>query len=124
MIGSSAQEVANQNEHPDSSEMRNIDLESKVKLLEGELKDMEEECDCQRNTIAVNDMLYKSFKERMREQNMYDSDDTEVNRMMSKDKGAFNWIVWKEPEKPKYPCAYIFLIVDPNIIRIWIDVRI
>ena len=87
MIGSSAQEVANQNEHPDSSEMRNIDLKSKVKLLEGELKDLEEECDCQRNTIAVNDMLYESFKERMRDQNMYDSDDTEVNRMMSKEKG-------------------------------------
>ena len=77
VIGSSAQEVANQNEHPDSSEMRNIDLESKVKLLEGELKDLEEECDCQRNTIAVNDMLYGSFKERMRDKNMYDSDDTE-----------------------------------------------
>ena len=77
VIGSSAQEVANQNEHPDSSEMRNIDLKSKVKLLEGELKDLEEECDCQRNSIAVNDMLYGSFKERMRDKNMYDSDDTE-----------------------------------------------
>ena len=79
VTGSSAQEVANNKEHlpNDSSEMRNIDLESKVQLLEGEIKDMEEERDCLRNTITVNEIFHESFKEKIRDKYLYDTEDTE-----------------------------------------------
>ena len=79
LTGSSAQEVAKNNENleNDSVEMRNIDLETKVKLLEDEIKEMKEERDSLRNTIAVEDMLHESFKERMRDKYLYDTEDTE-----------------------------------------------
>ena len=55
-----------------------------MKLLEGKIKDMEEERDCLRNTIAVNDMLYESFKERMRDKYLFER--VSMNRMTSKEK--------------------------------------
>ena len=38
---------------------------------------MEAECESLTNTIAVNDMLYESFKERMRDKYEYNTEDTE-----------------------------------------------
>ena len=75
----SVQEVAATKEHltNNSSEKRNIELTSKLKLLEEKVKAMEEECESQTNTIAVNDMLHESFKERMRDKYEYNTDDTE-----------------------------------------------
>ena len=52
-------------------------MTSKLKLLEEKVKAMEEECESQTNTIAVNDMLHESFKERMRDKYLYNTDDTE-----------------------------------------------
>ena len=52
-------------------------MTSKLKLLEEKVKTMEEENESLTNTIAVNDMLHKSFKERMRDKYEYDTDDTE-----------------------------------------------
>jgi hypothetical protein len=52
-------------------------LEAANKLLETKVKDMEKERERFYDTIAVNDMLHESFKERMKDKYKYDSDDTE-----------------------------------------------
>ena len=87
----SVQEVAATKEHLTNnfSEKRNIELTSKLKLLEEKVKAMEEECESQTNTIAVNDMLHKSFKERMRDKYEYITQMIQrviMNRMMRKGK--------------------------------------
>ena len=74
----SVQEVAANKEHftNDSTEKRNLELTTKLKLFEEKVKAMEEN-ESLTNTIAVNDMLHESFKERMRDKYLYDTDDTE-----------------------------------------------
>ena len=60
-------------------EMQNVtDLETyelKIKELTEKVVELEHETESQRETIAVNDMLYEDFKERVRDKYLYNSDD-------------------------------------------------
>ena len=103
VTGASAKEVANTKEllANDSTVKRNIDLESKIKILKVKIKDMEEQRECLNNTIAVNGMLHDDFKEKMKDKYLYESDDTESDYESDEEKREKNREEFREKKRLK-----------------------
>ena len=61
----------------DDLETRIKDLEKENKELKNNMEEIREENESLNNEIAVNDMLFESFKERMRDKYLYNTEDEE-----------------------------------------------
>ena len=53
------------------------DIEKENKDLKNNIEEIKEENESLRNELAVNDMLFESFKERMRDKYLYNTEDEE-----------------------------------------------
>ena len=58
-------------------EIENVQLKTKIKDFEEQLNDLATRNESLQDTVAVNDMLYEDFKERMKDKYLYDSQDDE-----------------------------------------------
>ena len=58
-------------------ELKNKNLQTENSQFKQKVKQLEEECETLNNKVAVNDILYESFKERVAEKYGYDSNDEE-----------------------------------------------